>query len=401
MKWLLVAAIYFAFAFVVPQAAHGQAEYTKTPPSSRIKSKPRLIRFGEAPAEDVEVAIEFTGAKQVFGQIRYGTEDSTRVAIVLDQVAGDPDDFVLYVDADRDRKLTSAERVDGHGRTRVFELASEIKKVGPPQRLKRTVQFRRSLDPTTFSIATVGGYSSEARLGDVTREVWRLDGDGNGLFSDLKDEIWVDADADGKWDRILERFSFRSSLKLAGHRYAVRADRVGQQIEFAEIVGEGKLSIGLQLKDAAKVVGVRVSVYGDDGSAHSIESLDAVQLPIGRYMVGQISMKLQQKNELIWHFSFSHSGDPKTQKWYEVTKDQETKINPLSGLQFDFSAPVAVSAGEPFAIRPMLKTEHDLYITGSGRGKRNRWGAIDGNNASVSALDQLNQQIAADSSGFA
>lgn len=365
-----------------------------------MQRQPLAIKFlGERPA-DVETDIEFSGSKQIHGQLRYGSTDSIRVGLIVDQLSDSTDDFDLYVDLNRDRKLEADEKVSGTGRTREFELEAEINKAGVPQRHARRVTFRRSVDPAVFSITTHGGYASQWKAGSENVSVWRLDGDGNGLFSDNKDEIWIDANADGHWNPISERFSFRPAVILNGQRFAVRGDEIGTQVDFQPIVGEGTLAFDLDLASEAKLEFIRMSVIADDGSCYSFESIESVELPVGSYTLGQFSVVLKPLEGPNWSFSFSHSGIASQQVWYEIEKDDEVSIPLFGELKVGFTSPISVAIGKELSVRPNLFTSDGLYITTSGKGNQDLFGEFPANHGKfIINLDDEN--IGETSSGFA
>src|SRR5438067_4784535 len=58
-------------------------------------------------------SVTYRGKRRLYAQLRYGSPDSTRVAIVVDEIG--PDAFDLYVDRDRNRQIEPAELVAGTG----------------------------------------------------------------------------------------------------------------------------------------------------------------------------------------------------------------------------------------------------------------------------------------------
>jgi len=189
-----------------------QNSYETKLPSKRMREKAKSISLKETATDDLEVKVEFRGDQQFFAQFRYGTDDSTRVALILDRVAENFDEFDLYVDLNRDWQIRPDEKISGQGKTRVIELPAEVMNGGTPEHTSRTIQFRKSVDENGFSIKTKGGYSATCEIDGKPTNVWRVDGNANGLFSDVEDELWIDSDGDGKWNPIRERFLYRSAV---------------------------------------------------------------------------------------------------------------------------------------------------------------------------------------------
>ena len=395
----LLASMCFVAAIAATSSA--QNEYQANKPSNRMREKAKQFSLADTAPQDCRIDIDFKGNKQQFAQLRYGTEDSIRVIFVLDHLSDKEGDFDLYVDTNRDRRIQPKEKVKGTGKIRDIEIPTEVMTVGVPNHTDRTLQFRSSFDGSHFSLRTMGGYLAQCSINGTSHNVWRMDGNANGLYSDTEDELWIDIDQDGKWNPIRERFPFRSAIKIGDQRFAVRGDQLGSKIEFAKIEGEGKLSLDLKLDADTSITGIRASIFGNDGSAHSIEDTKPIVLPIGKYMLGQISLQLKRGDERLWKFSFSHSGNPNTQRWIEVTTSGETVIEPFKDLEFSVVSPNKYTSGKSMSVRPSLKTGDNLYITSSGRGKKNRWDDTGGNKAKIVAVDRGQREIASDSSGFA
>ena len=92
----------------------------------------RSIGIIEERPQDIVEEIEYRGSLRRYAQLRYGSENSRRVVIVVDELGQGRYDF--YVDLDRDRHITAEELIPGEGRSRTFELATEIIREGPIDR---------------------------------------------------------------------------------------------------------------------------------------------------------------------------------------------------------------------------------------------------------------------------
>ena len=149
-----------------------------------------------------------------YGQLRYGSEGSTRVGFVVSYDT--QGDFELFVDQDRDREITQQELVAGTGPQRRLELPTEITDRSTADQdsirhFNRTVAFRESYSRDRLGFATLGYMEGTLDLvaGDQLQQVVvrRVDASGNGLFNDSADRIWIDANRDGQWDPVTELFS--------------------------------------------------------------------------------------------------------------------------------------------------------------------------------------------------
>ncbi len=103
--------------------------------------------------------------------------------------------------------------------------------------------FRLGATGTTFSHAAAGYLGGEVDFGGRCHTVRRMDGDGNGLFTDRQDRLWIDLNDDGRWDSSSEQFLFGSILTIDGARFAVRSDPFGQRLSVNPLKGSGTVRL--------------------------------------------------------------------------------------------------------------------------------------------------------------
>src|SRR5262249_29512730 len=148
--------------------------------------------------------VTYRGRAPKYARVRYGSDDSRRVAVVLDEVG--PGDFDLYVDANRNGVIEANEKVAGAGTDRTGTLDAEI--TGGPQTLHepRRVLWRLGVTRNAIKLATLGHVEGTVSVAGKKLAARRVDGNANGLFADAADRLWIDLDGDGRWDPIAEQF---------------------------------------------------------------------------------------------------------------------------------------------------------------------------------------------------
>lgn len=403
MSRLITVLLAVVYAFPAVKALGEEFVYhSQRFPSQFERSTARLLRFTEQLPPDVEVRVKFAGKHQSFGQFFFGSNDSTSIAAVVDRLGEGDRDFDLYLDLNRDRIIDADEQVEGDGRIWFVELEAEVNSAGDVDRHPRKVAIRRMSGGDGFTVRTVGGFEGPVKLTGKTVASRRIDGDGNGLFADPKDQLWIDLNQDGEWDPIAERFPFQTMLNIDGRRFAVRGDRLGQRLSLEQVEGEGLVQVQFALEDStAKVTQLSVSLYGDDGASFTIASGNKLTLPVGKYMVGSFSVVVADaESRQPWYFSFSHSGRKSEQVWYSIEKGQETSIELPGEFEFYLHGEKRVTAGKPYQSQPVLRTADGLYITASGRGKPTRDGQHHGNPARLVARDANSNAFSNCISGF-
>jgi hypothetical protein len=363
----------------------------------------RAIALTDEPPADVQLRPKFRGASKLYAQLRYGSENSTRVVIVIDDLGGGR--FDLYVDADRDRTIQDAERLEGNSRTRIASLEVEIDRERGVLREARHVSFRRGITGRTLSVATLGHVAGEVDFdGSTPIVVRRVDGNGNGLFSDSADRIWLDVDRSGTWDAFREQFPHTPVLNHQGVRYAVRADRLGRRLAIQRIEGVGRVMVDLPTAEIQRrIVTLSGMLVGDDGSAFAFQRGQSVVVPIGKYTVGSVSISLTDDNSTLpWNFVFSGFSQPANLR--QVDRAEEIVIDPVGQLRFKLELDeesIACRPGETIAVRPRLYTQGGLLINASSRGETDRRSGGNHNQASIQLRSLDGALLESTSSGFA
>lgn len=327
------------------------------------------IRLTDEAPEDVQIDVEFRGDVQRFGQIFYGTPNSHRIAIVVDEI--DREQFDLYVDATRDRRIAKTDLVSGTGRLRRTTLSAEVAQEGePPQHYSRRVVFRRGIAGDALGFATTGYLEGEIELEDRPTKVRRVDGDANGLFADARDRVWIDRNSDGQWDPFSEQFPLAPILRLGERRYGMHSNMAGTEFSMREILGSGtvKLQPG-SLQPDARLTEFEVMLFGRDGSAFSAGGQDRpTTVPVGEYALHTVRFVVEQKTRgKLYRFVFSRDRSPAEDRWHKVGKDEEVVLDPVGSLILEITVfdVEDVAPGQYVIVRPSLLTETGLILNSS------------------------------------
>ena len=64
-----------------------QNNYDSNVPSKRMREKAKSYSLASSAPKDCEIKVKFQGQSQSYSQFRYGTGDSIRVLVVLDQLS--------------------------------------------------------------------------------------------------------------------------------------------------------------------------------------------------------------------------------------------------------------------------------------------------------------------------
>jgi hypothetical protein len=366
----------------------------------------RFVTLSNKKPDDLGEEVRYRGRSQKYAQIRYGSDNSRRVVVVIDDVGHG--DFDLYVDANRNRVIEAKDKIAGAGRERTAPLDVEITRGLEIVHERRLVRWRLGATRKTISLATLGYVEGIIPISGTRYTVRRVDGNANGSFADAADRLWIDLNRDKQWDPLAEQFPFSPVLTLNGQRCSIRGDAAGSRLAVEPLTGEGR--IRLRLGDLAKdvsIVKLDVMLTGQDGSAFAMNALDTeTVMPAGRYAVGSVAFSVQLAGgSQPTRFVFSRIGVDAGTRWYELKKDQVLTIDPVGKLRFalDIEKSERVrKAGEEIRVQPQLFTADGLLVNSCTLGDADEVSRYANHkHCTVKLNDARKQVIDLRSSGFA
>ncbi|HEX5444614.1 MAG TPA: hypothetical protein VFW87_12320 [Pirellulales bacterium] len=349
----------------------------------------RAIPLASGKPDGLKETVQYRGASRRYAQLRYGSPSAARVAIVVDQVS--PGEVDLYVDANRNRTIEADERCQGEGRLWRVPMNVEYAQGEVFKRIGRALVFRLGSTGRTLSYSAAGYLAGQLTLDDgqtAALAVRRMDGDGNGFFTDPQDRLWIDLNRDGRWDPLSEQFLYTTIVTIADQRYAVRSDERGTQLKLSRLEGTGTIQLALPTRSAVPaksvaattgpgtigpIADIAVTLVGRDGSAVALRGPEATaSVPIGEYRISAVAVTLDDPGGgPRWNFVFSDNLSGEARRWYPLQKDVHLAINPLE--RFDFSivterADGKCRPGEGLVLQPKLLTADGLLINTCYRG---------------------------------
>jgi hypothetical protein len=399
-------AIALALLGATASAAARDWRYVLPPPDDAFEHPPlRALTLSREKPDDIKEMVRYRGGRQRYTQLRYGSPGSVRVTVVLDEVA--PAEVDLYVDSNRNRRIEARDRVTGEGR--IWRLPMQVAVVeGEVTNLTtRAAIFRLGATGLTFSFAAAGYLDGTVKVVGREHAVRRTDGDGNGFLTDAQDRLWIDLDADGRWDPTNEQFLYATILPLNGVRYALRSDELGTRLALEPLEGAGTVSLKLKgLSGAPRMIEVHATLIGRDGSALGLNGEgERVTVPAGEYRVGTLTLALQDPSGgSRWSFIFSDNGGKPDHKWYKVIKGAAVEIDPVgmlelqTGVEADANAP---RAGDDIPLQPKLYSGDGLLINTCFRGTPTNPSGDDGPGAEIKLTGAGERSLGVARSGFA
>ncbi|HUG92416.1 MAG TPA: hypothetical protein VML55_16375, partial [Planctomycetaceae bacterium] len=305
-------------------------------------------------------------------QVRYGSADSVRVTFVVDRhESGEAD---LYVDANRNRIIEAKDRLEGRGLA--WRLPLDAAVVGEETVVNsypRHVAVKLGSTGRTLLFATAGYVEGTVEVGGRRLAARRVDGNGNGLFADPDDRLWIDLNGDGEWNAFTEQWLFAPVLRVGNERLSARSNPLGHQLTLAPLTDTGQLKLKLpESIEPETVLDVSATLVGSDGSIVSLSGLDrAVDVPAGKYRMNVLSLSLDGgSGQPPWNFLFATDRN-RDAPWHEVGKDRTLILDPVGRLEFTLTGGEGVEAakpGEELSLQPQLYTGENLLIVTCYRG---------------------------------
>lgn len=363
-----IAALATVWGLTIGLARADDWTYVVPPAGDPMEHPPlRALALSAEKPDGLKEDVGYRGTRRQYAQVRFGSRDSTQVAVVLDHISESEVD--LYVDADRTRVITSRELVHGSGRTWRIPLDMAIDRDAGVKLTARKVIFELGRTGQTLGFAACGYLEGRVRLAGQTCIVRRMDGDGNGLFADPQDRIWIDLNADGQWDPVDEQFLFGPILTLGSARYAVRADELGDRFSLDELQGTGSIKLALPARLAPRVSAVHVTMVGRDGSVAGLQGVGAeAVVPVGEYRPGTLAISLSAPDGPAWHYVFSSESASADRPWYKIDQDKAISIDPVGELKVSACLSGDCRPGENVLVQPGLFTGDGLAVRAIHRG---------------------------------
>jgi hypothetical protein len=380
---------------VAPVAA-GSWRYVAPDDLSSSDAALRALTLTDAPPPDVTVEIAQRSERMRFGQLRYGTAASVRVAIALEP-GGTGTGPMLWVDSNRDRKITDAERVelgrDGFVTRLRPRLDGDVAEGD-----EHVVRFRLGTTGTVLGVATHGYMEGEVGFAGRKLRARRYDGDANGLFADAQDKLWLDLDGDGVEDPVGELLPWRALQTLEGKLWVVRGDGAGRDLSLRELTERGNLVLALE--DMPKPIAISATFASDDGVCVAVDAADTpVVVPIGTYRMTNLQLTLPAKGGgQAWSYVFDE--DAHAAGTLQVGADSTVKVDVLAGLSFSLAPNAPPAKGGAWLVRPRL-TIGNLSIVTCYRGASHAAYDTGGTGAMLRLLDKDGKMLEYARSGFA
>lgn len=373
--------------YVVPSASDAFAN----PP-------PRILALSSEKPTELKEEVEYRGQRRRYAQLIYGTGRTAPVAIVVDELSDGSVD--LYVDADRNRRISPNERMEENvvtWRIPIPVVATEGEKT---VEFPRTVYLRYGRVTKTLSVATCGYMEGRVTVDGRAVSVRRVDGDCNGFFGDAQDRVWVNFDDDERWDAVTEQHLFLPILKIDNRKFALRADIRGERLDLAPLLGFGNVQLQMP-KSIAKesVEEIHVTLQSRDGVLATLRNLTgAIETPAGDYRVASVMITLTDpKGGSTWGFVFNDNNG-REPRWQTLVHGGVLAVDPIGKLEFGLLAPEEAKAGDSFMARPTMHTQDGLLIERAYRGVFESF--AQGCHATTSILDSGGKVISSETSGF-
>ncbi|MBX6311907.1 MAG: hypothetical protein IRY99_03150 [Isosphaeraceae bacterium] len=345
------------------------------PPGDPFEHPPlRALGLSTTRPDDVIEKVTYRGHRQRYAQLRYGSPNSIRVTVVLDEIG--PGAADLYVDTNRNRRIEPRDKIRGEGRIWRVPLAASFVAGEETTEVDRLVVFRLGASGRTLSLAAAGYLEGSVAIGGRSHCARRTDGDADGSFTGSQDRIWIDLDDDGRWDPLAEQFLYGAILTIGPNRFAVRSDPQGTRLALEPLEGTGTIRLAIRRPETrTRLSAIRVLLLGRDGSALGLEGASGeVVAPVGEYRLSALSLSLTDpEGGPPWHFVFSepYLAGRREPVWYKVEAGRVLELDPVARLELSAEIPEPPAErqpGAPVMIQPRLYTGDGLLINSGSRG---------------------------------
>jgi hypothetical protein len=408
VRWIAACTFLMSLVAATNHVSAGEWPFVLSQPGDPFEHPPlRALPLSRTKPDDVKELVSYRGARQRYAQIKYGSPGSVRITIVLDEVSSS--DVDLYVDANRNRRIESGDRLVAQS-DRAWRTPLSVAVVeGETTRLiPRAAIFRLGATGLTFSFAAAGYLEGAVSMDGKKHAARRSDGDGNGFLTDSQDRLWIDLNDDGRWDSSDEQFLYSTILIVGSSRYALRSDELGTRLALEPVEGTGTVRLNLNRPAGSpRATELHATLIGRDGSAVSISGeAEGTTVPSGEYRVNTLTLAFDDPEAgPRWCFIFSDDGGTHDYKWYRVGKNGTVEIDPVGKLELQTGVQEksrSVTSGDDVDLQPRLYTGGGLLINTCFRGSPTTPGGHDGQGADIKLHGSARgQPLGVACSGFA
>jgi hypothetical protein len=311
----------------------------------------RTVELADAPSRPLHPD-DRPPAGSRFGSVALGPGGRHRLGVVWHADTG-----TLWFDADGDGRYETAER-HTLGAQPLEAMVAVPFGAGPQQ--MRTLMIRKRGDGLAWAVR---GYTA----GSVTingRAVAALltDGDGDGCFDGAgADRVWLDLDGDGRFDPLSEQFPLGTAIQAGGTALLILPQSDGLGVRVRERPNEtGTLAV--RIGTSAPVLELTAEYVSEFGELVAVgEAGRPVTLPVGKYRVRSVQLRLAGADDRVWLYTFASGGGPCD---VVVSRGQQTAHEPVAGLKLSLThdAETGVAPGESVTTQPDV-TAGELYLT--------------------------------------
>jgi hypothetical protein len=335
----------------------------------RTISQYRAIEFRDWPVRPL--AGDFkpdSGA--LYGLVPVGPKSETALAIVwCPKAASGPE---LWLDANADGQLSADERHPVSGRELAIVATITVHVEPQPQRIQRTLLFRRSILGDGLRYAVRGFAQGSLMLGGDEHRALLVDGNADGCLDTVgQDRVWIDLDGDGHFDPLTEQYPLGRPVAKAGEIYVIRSDPLATAVlANRRSTAQGQLRLTLANKpDPASKASVKL--ISDLGELVAIDKLgEPVAVPIGEYRISWLKLEMTDAAGQLWTYSFRED----RAKNVAVETGRETRIAMLGTLAMNVTLDVDPAGGkarpgDTLVISPKLVADDSLCLSSCTIGK--------------------------------
>ena len=294
----------------------------------------KKLKLSKSIPADMKIHAMVSDDHQRFAQWHFGDSSSTRVGVLLETDGGTG--TRLFIDSNRDRVIEDNEQVKAkinEGKTWIADLDVEVSENNESVHESRQIGVTPIQGGKYIRITTLGYAQGEIELAGASTTVRRVDLNGNGLPTERSDQIWFDFDNDGKFDLLDERRSLNNYLDVAGQRYTVRSDRLGQSLKLTIDNDHGTIRFLHELDDkSATLLTLDGNLRDDAGMLISIRPhSEPVSIPTGRYCVENLLVEARDSAGRIWRMTLARKSND---HWFEIETGKQFELRLLESIQF-------------------------------------------------------------------
>ncbi len=245
--------------------------------------------------------------------------------------------------------------------------SSSTKRIWPtPDSIPLRLYYHQALD--LWLVATAVGWKGRLEVNGTWLNFQLIDANHDGRLDSADDQLSVDLNGNGQYERLRESFPLTRFWRFQGKRYALAIDHQARRFGAQAIEKTGQMQVQFtQSKHQQRPTSFCISLISELGIHVVITGSDPVSVPVGIYRLHSATLSWSDQEKARATFARNeHAGSVHS---FHVEPDQITNVLAIGMLELGAKLQTRSTNGNELQIQPFMVSDTGLYLTRYSTGK--------------------------------